>query len=95
MIAGENGRYSVHGSITMANAKALLEQGAGLLSGQDAVVDFGQVEDVDSSAIGLILAWLRAADEQKRTLRFSHLPENLKTLAALYGVLDLIPQDES
>jgi phospholipid transport system transporter-binding protein len=95
MIAGDNGRYSVQGSITMANAKALLEQGAGLLSGHDAVVDFGQVEEVDSSAIGLMLAWLRSAAEQKRTLRFSHLPENLKTLAALYGVLDLIPQDES
>jgi phospholipid transport system transporter-binding protein len=95
MIAGENGRYSVQGSITMANATTLLEQGAELLGGQDAVVDFGQVEEVDSSAIGLMLAWLRAAAAQNRTLRFSHLPENLKTLAALYGVLDLIPQDES
>jgi len=95
MIAGDNGRYSVQGSVTMANAKSLLEQGTELLGGQDAVVDFGEVEEVDSSAIGLMLAWLREAAAQSRTLRFSHLPENLKTLAALYGVLDLIPQDES
>jgi phospholipid transport system transporter-binding protein len=95
MIAGENGRYQLQGPITMANARALLEQGASLLRDQDALFDFGQVEEVDSAAVSLMLAWLREAARQQRQLRFARLPENLKTLAALYGVLDLIPQQAS
>lgn len=95
MIEGENGRYRLQGPITMANAKGLLEEGARLLRDQDALFDFEQVEEVDSSAVSLMLAWLREAGRQQRQLRFTRLPENLKTLAALYGVLDLIPQEAS
>jgi len=95
MIAGDNGRYQLQGPITMANAKVLLEEGASLVRDQDALFDFGQVEEVDSAAVSLMLAWLREAGLQQQSLRFTHLPENLKTLAALYGVLDLIPQEAS
>jgi ABC-type transporter Mla MlaB component len=37
-----------------------------------------------------MLNWLREGIKRGRQFRFTNLPENLKSLAAVYGVLDLI-----
>jgi phospholipid transport system transporter-binding protein len=50
---------------------------------------------VDSSAVSLVLEWLREAQRNQRKLRFTHLPDNLKSLATLYSVLDLIQPAEA
>jgi phospholipid transport system transporter-binding protein len=36
--------------------------------------------------------WLRHAQKKNCDLKFAHLPENLQSLMALYGVTELIPQ---
>ena len=92
MIIQENDRYVIHGPITMSNASSVLEEGVDLLNQGEMVIDFAQVEEVDSSAVSLMLEWMRHATQQGRPLRFTGLPENLKSLAALYDVLELIPQ---
>lgn len=62
------------------------------LSGGSLEMDMSAVSEVDSSAIALIFEWLRRAYNQKAILVFTNLPANLTSLAALYGVLELIPQ---
>lgn len=57
----------------------------------DWVVNLQQVEAVDSSAVGLMLLWLREAKRNKINLCFSNVPENLLSLARLYGVAELLP----
>ena len=54
-------------------------------------VDLGEVKEVDSSALALLLAWLREAKAAGRSLVFANLPESLQTIARLYGVQDLLP----
>ena len=53
-------------------------------------IDFGKVTTVDSSAVALLLDWLRQAKARGATLEFVHLPASLLALARLYGVSELI-----
>lgn len=55
------------------------------------VVDLSRVEAVDSAAVSLMLSWLRRAQRSRVALRFTHVPENLLSLARLYGVAELLP----
>ena len=52
----------------------------------DRTVNFDAVGRLDSSAVSLLLALLRRYPE----LRVEHAPEDLRTLARLYGVHELL-----
>jgi len=93
MILQDGDNYRVQGRITIDNARALLADGLRQFGKDGLVVDLSQLEDVDSSAVSLLLEWLREAQRNQRKLRFANLPDNLKSLATLYGVLDLIQPD--
>lgn len=54
------------------------------------MIDLGQVERVDSSALGVLFEWLREAAKRNCQLRFQNPPPSLRTLADLYGVSELI-----
>ena len=57
-----------------------------------APIDWGVLEvELDSSALALLLAWLREAKRQNRSLSFANLPQGLTTIARLYGVAELLP----
>jgi phospholipid transport system transporter-binding protein len=95
MISQDGDNYRIQGRITIANANALLAEGLKLFVRDGLVVDLSQLEEVDSSAVSLLLEWLREAQRNQRKLRFTNLPDNLKSLATLYGVLDLIQPAEA
>ena len=63
---------------------------SGRLSKQ-VVLDLVAVSEVDSSALSIILAWLRTASEYGINLRMANPPANLISLATLYGVAELLP----
>lgn len=90
MIARDGGALRVQGPLTMANIVATHAAGVELLSGGELVVDLAAVTEVDSSALSLLLEWQREARRRNLRLTFRNLPENLKSLAALYGVADLV-----
>lgn len=92
MTAFENGVLTLSGSLTMATVPALLPEGVAHLEKGDMLVDLSGVELVDSAAVGLLLGWLRAAQRHQRQLRLTGAPEDLVSLAQLYGVDRLLPQ---
>jgi phospholipid transport system transporter-binding protein len=53
-------------------------------------VDLSAVTEVDSSALSLLLEWRREAGRNGRAIRYLNLPVNLKSLADLYGVTELL-----
>ena len=76
-------------SLTMDTAAAVF--GAGLKFPErenEFVIDFAQVEAVDSAAVSLMLVWLRATQAKNVKLSFINVPENLRSLANLYGVAE-------
>jgi len=95
MIRREGERLLVSGPVTVANVAALLEEARAPLAEGVRSVDLGEVTELDSSLLALLLAWMREARARGRTLTFSRLPSDLGTLAQLYGVAELLPQDAS
>lgn len=89
-LAGD--RIEVTGPITMAGAAALLAEGETLLAAADPVFDLAGVTELDSSCLAVIFAWMRTARSQGKVVRLLNSPQNLLSLAEVYGVTDLLPQ---
>lgn len=90
MISCEGGRCKVSGPLTIRNAAAVLEEGRKLFAVDGVAVDLAEVTEVDSAAVSLLLEWRRAAEGRNQRIEFLNLPDNLKSLAELYGVTDLL-----
>lgn len=81
----------VSGALTLSHVAAELGRGRIAIGEGVRSVDLGEVAELDSSALALLLAWLREAQRRDRNLVFTNLPQGLTTIARLYGVADLLP----
>jgi phospholipid transport system transporter-binding protein len=90
MIACDGGRCAVQGPITLESAVALLARSKELFTAPQVTVDLQGVTDVDSSALSLLLEWRREAAGSGRAIRYLNLPANLRSLAELYDVTELL-----
>ena len=96
LLAGHPGEWMViQGSVSIETVPALFETWAQQLLSNDLQVDFAQVESVDSAAVSLLLGLVRAAQRTGHVLRIKGLSENLLSLARLYGVAELLPQQSN
>lgn len=93
MISESGDRLEVSGAMTFAAAAALLEQGCGLLKDENtqAVFDLQGVREVDSTGLALVFAWQRAAGAAGKSILIVNPPQNLVSLAELYGVTEFLP----
>ncbi|QRM20601.1 STAS domain-containing protein [Dechloromonas sp. TW-R-39-2] len=91
MIERQAGRLVVKVPLVMANARGLLEAGRSALQAGEDVFDFAEVREADSSALAVMLGWLRAAELSRSTVRFANIPAGVRSLAELYGVAELLP----
>jgi phospholipid transport system transporter-binding protein len=91
MIRREGRRLVVSGPVTLANVAGLLDEGRRHLDEGVRAVDLGEINEMDSSLLALMLAWMRDARARGGELVFVNLPESLKTIARLYGVESLLP----
>jgi len=91
MIEHEGGRLVVKVPLLMANARGLLEAGRSVLQPGEQIFDFSAVTEADSSAIAVMLGWLRAAEQARATVKFANIPAGVRSLAELYGVSELLP----
>ncbi|HTP62287.1 MAG TPA: STAS domain-containing protein [Burkholderiales bacterium] len=91
MIRRDGDRMVVSGPLTLANVAAALREGNDAIGAGARCVDLGGVGELDSSALALLLAWLREAKRRGGELAFTNLPQGLTTIARLYGVADLLP----
>lgn len=78
------------GALTLAEAPLALAEGVEALAQGVAAFDLSAVTQVDSAALSLLLSWRRAAQAESRPLAYRNVPDSLLSLAALYGLTDLI-----
>jgi phospholipid transport system transporter-binding protein len=90
MIECDDGRCVLKGAVNIENALSLREEGLRLFTAQEVTLDLGAVTEVDSTALSLLFEWRRAALAANRSIRYVNLPENLTSLARLYGVTELV-----
>jgi phospholipid transport system transporter-binding protein len=91
VIRREGERMVLSGAVTLGNVAELLDAGRRHVDEGVRVVDLGEVSEMDSALLALLLAWLREAKARGHPLQFTRLPEALRTIARLYGVDELIP----
>lgn len=82
----------VSGPMTMSGAAVLLAEGEAAIASNAASFDLSAVTEMDSSCLAVVFGWMRAAQATGKSLRLLNPPQNLLSLAAVYGVADLLPQ---
>ena len=90
MIEREGERLLVRGAVTLADVTRWREAGLQAIDRDGLTIDLAGVEEADSSALSLLLEWQRAARTRGFRIRYSGLPDNLRSLAEVYGVLELL-----
>jgi phospholipid transport system transporter-binding protein len=90
VISCDGGSCALQGPLTMVTVSALRDEGARQFTASEMTIDLAAVTEVDSTALSLLFEWRRAALAAKRKITFINLPDNLKSLAALYGVSELL-----
>ena len=82
----DNARWTYAGSLTYANAGAVLAAALELSLPTGGEIDLNDVDAVDSAAVAVLLALKRHALDEGRSLVFANVPRVLAALADLYGV---------
>ena len=95
MIQREGDCLRVSGRLTMDSIGASFAEAMQPIEGKNWTIDLAQVEAADSAAVSMLLSWLRNAQRHEAKLTFVNVPENLRSLAALYGVADVLPLSHS
>ncbi|MEO8767680.1 MAG: STAS domain-containing protein [Nitrosospira sp.] len=90
VVLSDDGKLSVEGSVTINNVVAVVARGIVLFDRENLVIDLTQVAEVDSSAVCMMLEWQREAARRNCRICFANMPQNLKGLAQLYGISELI-----
>ncbi|ABF10126.1 phospholipid transport system transporter-binding protein [Cupriavidus metallidurans] len=77
-------------SLTNRNAATVLRDGLSRVTQGEVTVDCSALQQVDSAAVAVLLAWQRVASRRGQTLALSGVPAQLRSLASLYGVDGLL-----
>lgn len=89
-ITQNNNRWILSGDVVNSSAGDILIASQAFNIVENTAVDFADVEDIDTTAVSLILEWKRRAAKENQILTFVNLPENLTSLVLLYDVAELI-----
>jgi phospholipid transport system transporter-binding protein len=77
-------------SLTNRNAAQVLRDGLVRLAQGEVQVDCSGLTQIDSAAVAVLLAWQREAVRHQRTLEVRNPPQQLTSLAHVYGVDSLL-----
>jgi phospholipid transport system transporter-binding protein len=90
MIERDGERLVVRGAVTLADVLRWRESGLEAIDRDGLTIDLAEVSEADSSALSLLLEWQRAAKARGFRIKYSGLPDNLRSLAQVYGILELL-----
>ena len=90
MIERAGDTLMLRGAVTYANAMQWREAVLKEIDRDGLIIDLAGIEEADSTALSLLLECQREAKARGFDIAFTNLPENLRSLAEVYGVLELI-----
>ena len=83
-------RWSYLGPLNFANAAPVLAATAGVALPTEGEVDLENMGPIDSSAVAVLLALKRRAEDERKPLRFVRVPAALVALTEVYGVAPML-----
>lgn len=85
------GRFALRGVLGYGTARLALENGATLFGDTRVIkVDLSGVTAADSAGLALLIEWVSWARAQHRELRFFELPSQIRAIARICEVEDLL-----
>jgi phospholipid transport system transporter-binding protein len=91
MIREEGSKAFVQGAMTLETAANLAGLGKAAIGRCVNVFDLTDVTEADSSGLAVVFDWVRVSSAQGKRIVLVNPPQNLLSLAAVYGVGDLLP----
>ncbi|MBS0359144.1 MAG: STAS domain-containing protein [Proteobacteria bacterium] len=86
-----NSEVSVSGALTFETVAALWKKGQAVLPKKENLTfNLEAVSRSDSAGLGLLIEWLSLAKHQKQQFRFTHVPEQLKAIARVSGLEEML-----
>ncbi|MDY6980366.1 MAG: STAS domain-containing protein [Pseudomonadota bacterium] len=89
----DDNSYLISGELNMQTVPGLLQQVEPILGRSQGEVCF-DLQDVtrsDSAGLALLVEWMQFARQQDRKLSFRNLPDQLRDIARISGLEDLLP----
>ncbi|MDC0127540.1 STAS domain-containing protein [Methylophilaceae bacterium] len=86
----QNNNWIMKGDITLNQVPSIIKLTIGYEWKNSVLIDLIEVEEVDTSLLGLIFEWKRQAKKYNKTVSVKNTPANLESLAKLYGVEEFI-----
>ena len=85
------GRFALRGELGYRTARAALATGATLFADTKVIkVDLSGVTTADSAGLALLIEWVGWAREQHRELRFFDLPPQIRAIARICEVEEVL-----
>lgn len=95
-ILRSEGELQLVGEISFTNVTTLRKMGDQLIQQVDRpLLNLAQAQCQDSSACVLILAWMRGARAQGKSIQLLEIPDHLLAVAEVYGIKDVIQSHPS
>lgn len=86
------GRFQVSGELGFETVKGLLlSSQASFKEASQLEIDLSSITHGDSAGLALLIEWLRLAQRDGKTLRYVAMPEQLRSLARISDVEDVLP----
>lgn len=90
----ENGSYAIEGELNNQTVPDISKQLVRLIpaiEGKNITVDLALVSRSDSAGVALLVEVMQLAKSANLTLLFSNLPQQMKDIAGISGLLDILP----
>ena len=90
-IVNQENRLMVSGDLDFETVTALWRQSLALLArSPELQIDFTQVTAANSAGLALLIEWLKFARKNKKSIRFTHIPAQLISIADAAGIKKLL-----
>ena len=94
----QQGQYVIEGELNMQTVPEVSKQLAALmtqLGSENLTFDLASISRSDSAGVALLVEAMQLAKTGKLTLSFSNLPQQMKDIAGVSGLLDILPISEN
>jgi phospholipid transport system transporter-binding protein len=89
------GRFVLRGQLGFKTVRAVLEQTPALFADVPVIkVDLSGVTEADSAGLALLIEWVGWARQAQREIRFFEIPEQIRAIARISEVEDLLRAGE-
>jgi len=94
----ENGNYAIEGELNNQTVPDISKQLLTLIpavEGKNITMDLALVSRSDSAGVALLVEVMQLAKSANLNLLFTNLPQQMKDIAGLSGLLDILPVNKN